>query len=261
MSLVLDHIVIAVRDLDDAAADYAALGFTVVRGGAHANGITHNVLVIFEDGAYLELIAWKRPDPGNRWWDVYERAGEGLIDFALLPDEIEAVVAGAQARGLDIQNPIPGGRNRPDGARLEWRTARSPRPDVPFLCGDVTPRSLRVQEGAVRRHGNGVVGVATLTVVVADLEASVRRNAALLGFSPPTIQAEDVAGAPARSATLTLANGTAVTWASPAASEGPLAASLAARGEGPFSASLRAAHPVGALDTSRSHGAPLSITL
>ena len=47
----------------------AALGFTVIRGGEHANGITHNVLVVFEDGAYLELIAWKKPDPGMRWSD------------------------------------------------------------------------------------------------------------------------------------------------------------------------------------------------
>ena len=33
MSLKLDHIVIAVHDLESAIADYAALGFHVLRGG------------------------------------------------------------------------------------------------------------------------------------------------------------------------------------------------------------------------------------
>lgn len=260
MSLALDHIVIAVADLDAAFTDYTALGFTVLRGGEHANGITHNVLVVFADGAYLELIAWKSPDPGMRWSDVYERAGEGLVDYALLPDDIAAVVEGAQARGLDIEDPVPGGRNRPDGARLDWRTARSPKPDVPFLCGDGTPRSLRVQEGAVRQHPNGVTGVAALTVAVADLETSLGRNAALLGLSvPPVIRTEEVAGTPARSGTLMLANGTAVTLSSPTALDGALAAALAARGEGPFSVAFQATRAVGTLDLSRSHGAHLSI--
>jgi hypothetical protein len=31
---------------------------------------------------------------------------------------------------------------------------------LPFWCGDVTPRSLRVPEGAHRQHANGVQGIA-----------------------------------------------------------------------------------------------------
>jgi hypothetical protein len=34
-----------------AFADYSRLGFTVIRGGEHQNGVTHNVLVVLEDGA------------------------------------------------------------------------------------------------------------------------------------------------------------------------------------------------------------------
>lgn len=259
MSLALDHIVIAVADLDAAFSDYTALGFTVIRGGEHANGITHNVLVVLADGAYLELIAWKRPEPGNRWSDVFHRAGEGFVDHALLPDDIAAVVAGAQARGLDMADPIPGGRNRPDGARLEWQTARSPRADVPFLCGDVTPRALRVQEGEVRRHANGVTGVASITIAVADLDASLTRFAALLDAGPTgEATAAVVAGTPARTATLRLGNGTLVSLASPTAGEGALAASLSERGEGPFAVAFGGPGPA-ELDPNLSHGARLSI--
>jgi hypothetical protein len=260
MSLALDHIVIAVADLDAAFADYGRLGFTVLRGGEHANGITHNVLVVFQDGAYLELIAWKRPDPGNRWSDVFHRAGEGFVDYALLPGDIGAVVAAAQARGLDIADPLPGGRNRPDGERLEWQTARSERPDVPFLCGDVTPRSLRVQEGEVRRHANGITGVAGLTVAVQDLEASLARNAALLGTEAGgELRDTTVAGSPARTASLTLGNGTRVTLASPT-STGPLADHLAKRGEGPFSVAFRGPGEA-ELGASLTHGARQSVVV
>jgi catechol 2,3-dioxygenase-like lactoylglutathione lyase family enzyme len=260
MPLALDHIVIAVADLETAFTDYTKLGFTVIRGGEHANGVTHNVLVVFADGAYLELIAFRRLDADNRWSRVYESAGEGFVDYALLPDNVDVVVAAAQQRGLDMADPEPGGRHRPDGARLEWKTARSPRSDVPFLCGDVTPRSLRVQEGDVRRHSNGVEGVGLLTVAVQDLEQSLARNAALLGTREVgDIQTEVVVGTLARSATLALGNGTRVTLASPTATEGALANHLAARGEGPFSVAFRADRDQGELDHTLSHGARLSI--
>ncbi|MFE1601054.1 VOC family protein [Methylobacterium sp. ID0610] len=260
MTLSLDHLVIAVADLDRAFADYAALGFTVIRGGEHQNGITHNVLVVLQDGAYLELIAFRRPDPGNRWSEVFHRAGEGFLDHALLPDDIDAVVAAAQGRGLDIADPVAGGRHRPDGARLDWKTARSPGSDVPFLCGDVTPRALRVQEGAVRHHPNGVTGVASVTVAVRDVEAARARYAALLGAgAAAAIREEVVAGTRARTATLTLGGGTTVTLASPASAEGDLAAALASRGEGPFAAIFRGPAGSGALDPALTHGARLSI--
>lgn len=257
MTLALDHIVIAVSDLDTALADYAALGFNPIPGGEHANGITHNVLVIFEDGAYLELIAWKRPDAGNRWSEIYHRDGEGYVDHALLPGDIAAVVREAQARGLDIEAPTPGGRNRPDGERLEWQTARSPRPDVPFLCGDVTPRGLRVQEDAeIRRQPNGVTGVAEITIAVRDASASAVRYAALLGQQAPATATMDVMGTPAEVAELTLAGGTRIRLANPIAT-GELEALLTQRGEGPVAVTFRGGAQA-ELDMARTHRARMA---
>ena len=261
MSLSLDHIVIAVSDLETAFADYGRLGFTVIRGGEHANGITHNVLVVFKDGAYLELIAWKRPDPGNRWSEVYHSAGEGFVDHALLPTDIEADVAAAQSRGLDMADPTPGGRLRPDGERLDWKTARSPGSDVPFLCGDVTPRRLRVQEGEVRQHANGVTGVAVLTVAVRDIETSLQRYAALLGpEAGGAVRAGEIAGSPARIATFRLGNGTVVRLAAPAAGEGPLAAALSRPRGGAVQRRVSGRAKMPNSTRPLSHGAELSVT-
>ncbi len=180
----IDHIVIAVTDLDKAVADYTALGFTVLPGGEHPRG-SRNALIVLADGAYLEIIAFARPVPGFRWWRVLDEAGSGLVDYALLPaDDLDKDTARIRNAGIAIEGPIDGERLQPDGTRIAWRSSRPPEPDIPFLCEDVTPRALRVPEGAARRHANGVTGIAGVTVAVRDLAASVARYRAVTGLEP-----------------------------------------------------------------------------
>jgi len=180
--LHLDHVVIVVRDLEQAMEDARIAGFTVVPGGRHPGRNTRNALVVFEDGAYLELITYDAPSPDERWWRVLAAHDDGLVDFALLPQDIEATVDAARARGLQgLTGPHPGGRVRPDGAQLQWQTARQATHDLPFLCADVTPRALRVPEGEVRHHRNGATGIAGVTVSVASLQDTLARYRAFLG--------------------------------------------------------------------------------
>jgi hypothetical protein len=181
MNFALDHLVIAFHDLEKAIADWQSQGFTVVRGGRHPGRTSHNALVAFEDDSYIELIAWAQPGPAERWYNVLMKHGEGPMDFALLPESVPRAIDEARARGLALKGPIDGGRVRPDGRKLEWQTARQSTFDLPFLCGDVTPRELRVPNGDARRHANGRKGIAKITVAVDDREASLRRYEALLG--------------------------------------------------------------------------------
>jgi catechol 2,3-dioxygenase-like lactoylglutathione lyase family enzyme len=186
--LRLDHVVILVSDLDAASADYTALGFTVVPGGAHANGLTHNALIAFADGTYLELIArvpgvaQPSTEPPSRL--LRSEPDEGLADFALLTPDLAATVAEARGRGLALADPAPSGRNRPDGQRLGWASSFPSTPDLPFLIQDTTPRPLRVPQGTAQEHANGVTGIARLTIAVQDLDASIARYEALLGVAP-----------------------------------------------------------------------------
>ncbi len=242
MALTLDHIVIAVHDLDKTIDDYAALGFTVVRGGEHPGRPTHNALVVFEDGAYFELIAWRSPAPQDRWWQLLDQHGEGIIDFALLPPSTAEVIAAAKARGLDLQGPLDGGRLRPDGERLQWQTGRPHTHDLPFLCGDITPRKLRVPEGEVRQHANGATGVARLTVAVSDLLQSLERYRALLG-DKAHIHAADGGN----SATIALGNSVLeLTQTAP---------QLQSKGEGPLAIVLQGAGTWDQASAKLSHGA------
>ncbi|MBS0450621.1 MAG: VOC family protein [Proteobacteria bacterium] len=183
MTMALDHVVIAVASLEQAVADYQRAGFTVIAGGRHPGRNTANALVVFEDGSYLELIAYSAPSPEERWWRVLDAAGEGFVDFALLPTDIDAAVAQARQRGLSELTAVPGARNRPDGVRIAWSSARQQRHDLPFLCADITPRALRVPEGDVRRHANGALGISRVQVAVHDVAASLARYRMLLGDS------------------------------------------------------------------------------
>lgn len=261
MALTLDHIVIAVNDLEQAVTDYRNLGFNVLQGGEHPGRPTHNALVVFADGSYFEIIAWRSPAPGDRWWELLNQHGEGFVDFALLPPDTASTVAAAQARGLVFSGPHDGGRLRPDGERLQWQTARPPSHDLPFLCGDLTPRALRVPEGDARVHPNGAQGVASLALTVENLDASLVRYGALLGpaqaanvgvpFIPP--------GSGARVATITLGNSTLVLTQAPAeAANSTAAQSLATRGQGPFTVVLHTNRKAPATpSTTLTHGATI----
>lgn len=264
LALPLDHVVIAVNDLGATIADYQALGFNVLRGGDHPGRPTHNALVVFADGSYFELIAWREPAPADRWWQLLQQHGEGIVDFALLPPGTATTVAAAQARGLALSGPHDGGRVRPDGEQLRWQTARPPSHDLPFLCGDLTPRALRVPEGDARVHPNGAIGVASLSIAVHDLPASLGRYRALLGEPPqgaPASHASAAVDLPHSDVQIGLvrAGASTLVLSAPRGGEGALARHLATRGEGPYALVLARATGGSAplLDPALAHGAPL----
>jgi catechol 2,3-dioxygenase-like lactoylglutathione lyase family enzyme len=239
MALSVDHIVILVEDLEQAIADYQAAGFNAFYGGEHSDGSTHNALVIFEDGAYLELIAFKRDNEKHRW-HRHRAHGPGLVDYALSPDSAAAVIAAARERGLELNGPTPGGRKRPDGQEVRWEIGSPLSDDLPFLCGDVTPRALRVPEGEVRKQANGVGGVAAIAVAVKDPAASSARYAALLG----------------QEAQNNIFNLGECQISLHGANDPAAAARLATRGEGIFRLSLRAPVTL-SLDKALLHGADI----
>lgn len=247
MSFSLDHIVIAVSNLNEAVADYRALGFTVYPGGVHHGGVSHNALIIFGDGSYFELIAYRQNAPDNRWWSVLNKAGEGFVDFAILPQNTERDLAAARARGLQVEGPIAGGRLRPDGVRLDWQIVRPPTTDLPFWCGDVTPRNLRVPEGEMRRHDNGVQGVARVLVTVKDAAVSAARYIALLGHGAVT---------PRDGGATVRIGGASFELIAPR--DEAERQRLEARGEGPVAITFRGEKSQ-VLDPKRTHGADLAI--
>jgi hypothetical protein len=152
--------------------------FTVIPGGHHAGGQTENKLVVFQDGSYIELIAFVDDDPkhrvGHRWGDKEV----GIIDFALssqvdADDNYEVLKSRLEkaALGLKYEPPAVGGRTREDAQVLKWKVTvpelPAKRGETPFFCHDVTARSLRVPfSKESTSHPSGAYGVAGLKIYI-----------------------------------------------------------------------------------------------
>jgi catechol 2,3-dioxygenase-like lactoylglutathione lyase family enzyme len=96
----LDHIPIAVRDLDRAAADYRSLGFALKPGRPHANGIT-NQHVKFPDGTELELItAAAARDALTTTYRRHLARGDGPAFLSLFAPGVDVRLLGLDAEPL-----------------------------------------------------------------------------------------------------------------------------------------------------------------
>ncbi len=183
----IDHVVIVVPDLASAMADFGRAGFAVTPGGEHADGMTHNALIALADGSYIELIAFKSPHVSpEHQWAAWHARGSGLVAFALLSDDLVEDTANWRERGLPFAGPRDGGRQRPDGQTLAWRTANFAVPGgqttpLPFVIQDMTPRELRVPLESAAHHRLPVRRLAGVTIAVRDLAHWSRAYADLLG--------------------------------------------------------------------------------
>jgi len=110
----LDHLPVAVRDLNQAVADFQAQGFAIKPGRAHANAL-RNAHIKFANGAGLELIAADQAQDGlSAHYLEFLLAGEGPAFLSLHADNEErvaqalkaaAVGHGRNAGGLDLTDP------------------------------------------------------------------------------------------------------------------------------------------------------------
>lgn len=126
----LDHVVIAVRDLDAATAAYAAmLGRTPSWRGRHPAYGTANTLFGLEH-CYLELLALAEPAPprgdppplADALASYLASRSEGIFALAFGSDDLDATAAALVGAGL-VPSPImPGSAMAEDGTTRTWRT-------------------------------------------------------------------------------------------------------------------------------------------
>lgn len=194
MFKAIDHIVIAVAELDAAIDHYSSAGFSVVRGGKHSIG-SHNALIAFADGAYIELIAFLSANTGHPWQTALEKHGSGLVDFCMVTDNLEADVATIRHAGAQIGDPFAMSRDRPDGFHLNWELSIPAPPwnaRLPFLIRDLTPRDERVPHE--REHRNGVRGLQGVAIAVEDPAPLAAIYAQVLGAPGTPVQRADLDG-------------------------------------------------------------------
>src|ERR1700694_5688403 len=126
MTAVIDHVLLAVRNLDAAAAWIRERhGLTALPGGRPPGVGTANMIVPLGDD-YLELIAVVDPaeaatSPFRERLAVAPETGAVIATWAVRVTDIDALRQRFDDAGVATEGPLPGSRLRPDGALLEWR--------------------------------------------------------------------------------------------------------------------------------------------
>ena len=172
--LRMDHVVYAVRDLDEASVGFReAYGLDSVAGGRHERWGTANRIVPLGE-EYLELVAAIDPDAAaasgfGRAVIGRADAGGGWVTFAVATDDLDAI---ASRLGLEVG---AGSRTKPDGTVLRWRGAGldDPRrePSMPFFLAWDVPAELHPGRA---RAGHGVRAQAIAWVEVGGDAARLR---------------------------------------------------------------------------------------
>ena len=119
----LDHLIIAVSDLDAAEENYTKIfGIKPVWRGEHKELGTENSLFNFQN-TYFELLAAKGEGLGAALVNHYlQESGEGLIGIVLGTKDIDECYKSLQSKGYALGEISEGeGINFKDGAIREWK--------------------------------------------------------------------------------------------------------------------------------------------
>lgn len=196
--LLYDHAVVAGRDLDALSAAFADVGMESEYGGEHAHDVTHNSLLGFDDGSYIELISTSEAgsEPSRRRDFIAGDAGP--CGWALETDDVRAVAERLSERGVEVELSEPHQRETPEGKVAKWQLAYlgggEPGSSLPFVIEDRSPREYRISSSP-SVTGSELTGVAATVVCVADLDAGVERYRQAFDLPAPERQTAPTFGA------------------------------------------------------------------
>jgi catechol 2,3-dioxygenase-like lactoylglutathione lyase family enzyme len=170
----IDHLLIAVRDLDRAATAYRRLGFTLSPRAVHSAhmGTANHTIMLERD--YFELLTVLTPTPANAKWRQALADGEGLAGFAAATPSAAAAAAAWRSAGLAASDSLAFSRavERADGGRMEARfeVVTLPEQTAPamalFACAQLTREAVWLPELMI--HPNTTRAIRKLTIAAPD---------------------------------------------------------------------------------------------
>jgi catechol 2,3-dioxygenase-like lactoylglutathione lyase family enzyme len=183
----IDHAIVGVRDLEQARASFARLGFHTTPLARHAGrGTGEHCLMFAED--YVELCGIIDPAGDSDSLGRFLAAGEGLWSLALRTTDPEGTHAAWRAAGLDPGVVEDDGRTMEPGLELRCKDVMletAVTGGVPlFACAHLEPERLRRPEWL--GHPNGARAIGSVTVVVEEPAALVDPMSKVFGSTSVT---------------------------------------------------------------------------
>lgn len=174
----IDHCFSLVKDLDKAAAQFAALGFTLSPRGLHSEAKgSANYTIMFPDD-YFELLGLIKPTELNApRRKMLEDMGEGLHAIACRIDTAEQAAQDLAALGIATHGlgsfsrpvPLPGGGS----GEAAFSTVAFTPDEVPFgtvfMCQHKTRDTVWIPE--LLTHANTACGLGAILAMSADVSA------------------------------------------------------------------------------------------
>lgn len=184
----IDHVVIAVRDLDASAATYARLGFTLTPRALHSTGSQNHCIMLGRD--YLELLGLppKAVGPWQTYFAQFLSGGEGLGGFALASFDADAARHHLQVQGFapeavqDLSRAVDDPAAKLKGiARFRLVTTPSKlTPGAQVFVAEHKTRPL-VWAPAYKAHANTAFEIAALSMVTDNVASTASTYARVFG--------------------------------------------------------------------------------
>ncbi len=239
--LIIDHVTAAGSDLKAMQAKLGSIGIRSEYGGPHSNHATEMALASFPDGSYLELIGIPQGADEKavaaHYWSKQMRQNAGPCAWAIRSKDLTGDVVRLEQAGALVSDPVQAGRERPDGVRLDWKTANvGSEPNgtfFPFMIQDLSKREQRAYPSG-KPTTQDYAGVARVVIAVRDLKDATARYRKVFGLAAPEEQMDETLGA-----RLALFKGAPAVLAGLLNEQSWLAARLRNVGEGPCAFVLR----------------------
>jgi hypothetical protein len=169
----IDHAVVMVKDLDNAAENWKRLGFTASPRGTHSAHMGSGNTTIMLDPDYMELLGVLTPTEHNAPARAFlDKRGEGIERIAFTAVDSAAGAEEIRARGYppvgptDFERPV----TMPDGTlsaakfrTFQWPTAEAPGGVRIFACQHKTRETVWIPE--LMKHANGAKRLKQVLIV------------------------------------------------------------------------------------------------
>lgn len=172
----IDHILIAVDNLDSAIVEYKNYGFTVIYAGSSKDAL--NALIFLRDGTAIELIGKDRfphiftflnnirftrlfgimKDRISAFRDI----PVGLFNYSLYTEDLHLTYKYLKFNGLKVAKPVSFTRQREDLINIKWELIGLFPNDLPFFIGNYSPS--RLSDTSFIIHKNHAVAIDSLVI-------------------------------------------------------------------------------------------------
>lgn len=174
--LTIDHVLIAVDNLDSAKSEYESYGFTVVYGGDKDKAL--NALIFLKDGTLIELIGKDRFPSSYKTLNklritrlfgfmkdrisAFSSVPAGFFNYSLYSPDLNHTYNYFKSTKIKVSKPKAFERKREDGTIVRWELIGTKPYDLPFIIGDYTPG--RVSDSSFLNHKNHAVGIDSILI-------------------------------------------------------------------------------------------------